>query len=281
MKRITLALFLCLVFTGVSGQILEGDLPHPTKYLGRWSELILDTNFDGIYLIAGDSTWVVIDVDSLNARAIAADSVDATRITADSLDVRAIDADSIHVDSLVFENGATFTNEETDTAFIIEEVVKIEGDFVVTGHVAEGEHPSGGSWISTPGTQTIGTGGTFERLNEGNIAYTGFHLHEFTQSDGRLTYTSARTISVTIQCVLSVESGEVTQEIDFRLAKGGSTVAGTNTEVTFTAVNNNASVGLLWMDDMAQNEYWEVWGTSDANGDEFDINSMTFIITKH
>lgn len=80
MKRITLALFLCLVFTGVSGQILEGDLPHPTKYLGRWSELILDTNFDGIYLIAGDSTWVVIDVDSLNARAIAVDSINVDRI---------------------------------------------------------------------------------------------------------------------------------------------------------------------------------------------------------
>lgn len=184
-------------------------------------------------------------------------------------------------DSIIFTNGASFENNEADTFRIRETVVMIEGGLVTTGHVYEGEHASGGSYVSTPGTQTIGTGGTFERLNEGAIAYTGMHLHEFTHSDGRLTYTSADTISMTANATISVESGEVAQEIQFRLAKNGSTIAGTNMQVEFTAVNGNSAIPLLWALDMAQNDYIEVWGTSDTNGDDFIINNLTLFIAKH
>ena len=187
----------------------------------------------------------------------------------------------IVLDSIAFGNGASIDNSETDTLFIEEVVTKIEGELFVTGHVYEGEHASGLTYVSTPGTQTIGTGGTFERLNEGAIAYTGDHLHEFTHDDGRLTYTSAAEISMTIAATVSVESGEVTQEVQLRIAKNGTTIAGTNMQVEFTAVNGNASVSLFWMVDMNQNDYIEVWGTSDTNGDDIIINNLTMGLTKH
>ena len=182
---------------------------------------------------------------------------------------------------LQFGNGASIDNTETDTLFIEEAVTKITGELLVTGHITAGEHASGLTYISTGGTQSIGTGGTFERLNEGTIAYTGEHLHEFTHDDGRLTYTTDAEISMTIAASVSVESGEVTQEVQLRIAKNGTTIAGTNMQVEFTAVNGNASVSLFWMLDMDQNDYIEVWGTSDTSGDDVIINNLTMGITKH
>ncbi len=187
----------------------------------------------------------------------------------------------IVVDSIAFGNGASIDNSETDTIYITETVTKVMGELLVTGHVYEGEHASGQTFVSTPGTQTIGTGGTFERLNEGTIAYTGDHLHEFTHDDGRLTYTSPTEISMTVAATVSVESGEVTQVINFRIAKNGTTIASTNMPVTFNAVNTNAAVPLFTLVDMEQNDYVEVWATSDTNGDEIIINNLTMGITKH
>ncbi len=182
---------------------------------------------------------------------------------------------------IAFGNGASIDNTETDTLILDEEVTKIMGELFITGHVYEGEHASGQTYVSTPGTQTIGTGGTFERLNEGTIAYTGDHLHEFTHDDGRLTYTSVVPISMTVAVTISVESGEITQVINFRVAKNGTTIASTNMPVTFNAVNTNAAVPLFTLIDMAQNDYVEVWGTSDTDGDDVIINNLTMGITKH
>lgn len=184
-------------------------------------------------------------------------------------------------DSIIFTNGANFENNEPDTFRVTAPIIKVEGELFVTGHVREGEHASGGAWVSTPGTQTINTGGTFERLNEGAIAYTGMHLHEFTHSDGRLTYTSAAPISMTANATISVESGEVAQEVQLRLAKNGTTIAGTTMQVEFTAINGNAAVPLLWALEMEQNDYIEVWATSDTNGDDIIINNLTLFIAKH
>lgn len=192
-----------------------------------------------------------------------------------------IEADSVVIRVLDFENGATIINSEPDTLFITETVTTIDGELKITGHVYEGEHASGLAYISTPGTQTIETGGTFERLNEGAIAYTGAHLHEFTHSDGRLTYTSVTPISLTVNATISVESAEVVQEIQFRIAQNGTTIAGTTMQVEFNAVNGNAALPLLWAVDMEQNDYVEVWGTSDTNGDQFILNNLTLFIAKH
>ncbi len=185
------------------------------------------------------------------------------------------------IDSVLFKNGAALYNTESDTFYIKESVVKIEGELMVTGHVTEGEHASGGAFISTPGTQTINTGGTFERLNEGNIAYTGMHLHDFTHDDGRVTYTRDEDINMTVHATISIESGETSQEVQFRIAKNGTSIEGSTMQVDFSAVNGNAAVPLLWPLDMVQNDYVEIWGTSDTNSDEFVLLHLTFFIETH
>ncbi len=203
------------------------------------------------------------------------DRIDSSRIVFDYSDSTAI------LTTATFENGATISNTETDTFYIEETVTKITGELVITGHVSEGQHAAGLTYISTPGTQTIGTGGTFERLNEGAIAYTSEHLHEFTHSDGRLTYTSVDDIDVTISCAISVTSDETTQLVQFRLAKNGSTLVGTNMAHDFTATARNATIPIAWLEDLAQNDYIEVFGTSDTNGDTFILNNLTLAISKH
>lgn len=137
------------------------------------------------------------------------------------------------------------------------------------------------TYISTAGTQTIATGGTFEKLYEGAMAYTGNHLHNFTQSNGRLTYTGVPEIHFTISCNLSVESGETAQIVAFRIAKNGTTIAGTNMTREFTNQNKDSCVGLNWLIELSTNDYIEIYGTSDTNGDVFDINNLTLTVVKH
>ena len=222
-----------------------------------------------------------LQVDSANINEAAIDTIVIDIATIDTISVRAIDADTIDIDILKFENGASIVNSEADTLFITETVTKITGELFITEHVTEGEHESGQTSLTTPGTQTIGTGGTFERLNEGNMAYTGSHLHEFSHDDGRLTYTRHTDISMTMIATVSVDSGETAQKIQLRFAKNGTTIEGTNMSVDFTAVNKNAAIPLFWMIDMSQNDYVEVWGTSDTNGDTFNVDHLTFGITTH
>lgn len=61
-------------------------------------------------------------------------------------------------------------------------------------------------YVSTGGTQTINTGGTFEKIDEGTIAYiAGGGLSHFTHSDGRLTYTNGDSSCVHINCNVGIE----------------------------------------------------------------------------
>ncbi len=179
-----------------------------------------------------------------------------------------------------FGNSATIANTETDTIFITETVTKITGSLYVTGTIEE-PHGGGLTAVTTPGTMTIATGGTFERLNEGAIAYTAYHLENFTHSDGRLTYTGTPNIHISLYVTIGAESGETAQRLQFELAKGGSVIAATNMPVDFTAQTIDRTVTLLWQDEIATNEYFEVFGTSDTNGDVFDVKNLVFSIEKH
>lgn len=136
------------------------------------------------------------------------------------------------------------------------------------------------TYVSTAGTQTIGTGGTFERLNEGAIAYTAAHLNDWTHDDGRLTYTGAESQHFIIHVDVTIESDEVTALVQIQLAKGGSTIAGTNMQEDYTVQDTDASMGFSWIEEMATNEYLEVFGTSDTNGDTFFVHNITFTVTQ-
>lgn len=184
------------------------------------------------------------------------------------------------IDSLTFENGAAIDNEDTDTLALTETVVKVDGDLYVSGYIFN-SCCGGLMYVSTPGTMTINTGGTFEKLDEGNIVYTPDHLYNFAHDDGRLTYTGIHTSHFTIRATVSLESGETAQEIQLRLAKNGTTIVGTTMTRTFVAQSTDTAIPLSWLDELATNDYYEVYGTSDTNADEFDINNLTLTITKH
>ena len=141
---------------------------------------------------------------------------------------------------------------------------------------------SGGmTYVSTEGLMTIGTGGTFERLNEGAIAYTGSHLHDFTHSDGRLTYTGANTKHFTINISINIEGEESNQRVTLRLYKDGALITEIEDRHDFTAVDTDDSVGFTWLVEMATNEYVEVWGTSDVDADEFTVLGGSMVISQH
>ncbi len=136
------------------------------------------------------------------------------------------------------------------------------------------------AYVSTGGTQTIGTGGTFERLNEGAIAYTAAHLKGWTHDDGRLTYTGTESTHFLVTVNVTIEGDEVAQLVQIRLAKGGSVIVGTNMQEDYTAVDTDDSMGFSWIEEMATNEYLEVFGTSDTNGDTFFVHNITFTVTQ-
>lgn len=182
-------------------------------------------------------------------------------------------------DSLNYANGASIDNSETDTLTLTETVIKIEGQLIHTGLML-GQHAGAQTNVSTSGTQTIGTGGTFERLNEGAIAYTASHLDNFTHDDGRLTYTGAPDLHFLIIVNVTIESDEATALVQIRLAKGGATILLTNQQHDFRATDTDASFGFSWTEEMSTNEYLEVFGTSDTNGDTFLVHNIAFTITQ-
>lgn len=186
---------------------------------------------------------------------------------------------SITMADILFQNGATADNIEADTLTLTETVVKVEGDLYVTGNVTQ-SHYGGMTYISTPGTQTIGTGGTFEKLFEGAMAYTAAHLDTFTESDGRLTYNGAVTKHFQILVFATIEGDEAAQLIQIRIAKDGTTIAETNQGDDFTAADSKHNLSTGWLMELAQNEYIEIYGTSDTNADTFEVLSLQLIISQ-
>jgi hypothetical protein len=143
-----------------------------------------------------------------------------------------------------------------------------------------GQH-MGATYLSTPGTQTIGTGGTFERLYEGAMAYTAGIISGFTESNGRLTYIGDDVDNFIVLCSMTISAGEAAQVVQIRIAKNGTTIAATNMIYTFTATILDAAVGVNWILELNTNDYIEIWGTSDTNADEFTIQSLTMSIFRH
>ena len=185
------------------------------------------------------------------------------------------------LDSMSFNNGASIDNHEPDTLLVTETVIELIGDVVITGHLTQTEHSSGQTSVSTPGTQTITTGGTFERMNGGSIAYTGDHTHDFTEDDGRLTYTRFNDISVTVTWDVSLQCGETTQVINVRIALNGTTIPLSNQRTTFSNQNDYDSFGGTRFIDMSENDYVELFITSDTNSDDIIVDNATLNVTTH
>ena len=155
-----------------------------------------------------------------------------------------------------------------------------DGNVVITGMIL-GDDVGGMTVITTAGIQTIGTGGTFEKLFEGNMVYTGYHLELFTEADGRLAYKGANTIHLTLTAAISVESGEIAQVTNYRFAVKGATIEDSNMPITFTAQDHAADVTLKWFCIAETNDYYEIYATSDTNGDTFTILNLVFAVEKH
>ena len=102
-----------------------------------------------------------------------------------------------------------------------------------------------------------------------------------TESDGRLTYTGTPTIHATIIANVSIEADEVAQVVQLRLAENGTTIAGTNMTREFETQNKDSCIGLNWLIELATNDYIEVYGTSDEDGDTFQVNNLTLTVVKH
>jgi len=208
--------------------------------------------------------------------------------------------------NLTWTNGGDIQNDDTDTLTLSETVVQVDGTFnliefksptnpvltmgstgdvdtLATDDIGDIAFTlSGGmAYVSTAGTQTIGTGGTFERLNEGAIAYTGAHLHDFTHDDGRLTYTGTNTKHFTIRVNFNIEGDEVAQLIALQLYKDGALIAATNDQHDYNVQDSDDSIGFAWLVEMATDEYVEVWGTSDTNADEFTLIGGSMVISQH
>jgi len=208
--------------------------------------------------------------------------------------------------NITWTAGGDIQNDDTDTLTLAETVVQVDGilnvidlktstttvltptsagnvDTLETDDIGDIAFTLSGAmtYVSTEGLMTIGTGGTFERLNEGAIAYTGLHLHDFTHSDGRLTYTGTNTKHFTINVRINIEGEEDNQRVAIQLYQDGALIAATNDQHDFTAVDTDDSIGFTWLVEMATNEYVELHGTSDVNADEFTVLGGSMVISQH
>ncbi len=252
MKKLLLLILMIVCFVGVYSQKIE-DLPAAAAIVA--TDLIILDQSDATRHINITNLFGTIPVNVVieplatpNTTVLTPTSTGLVD-TLETSDITEITLDTLDVNYLTVNSHITYTHREAMT------------------------------YISTEGTQTIETGGTFERLNEGAIAYTPAHLVGWTHDDGRLTYIGAESQHFLIQVNATIESDEVAALVQIRLAKGGSTIAGTNMQEDYTVQDTDASIGFSWIEEMATGEYLEVFGTSDTNGDTFLVHSMTFTIT--
>ena len=133
-------------------------------------------------------------------------------------------------------------------------------------------------YVSTSGIVTISTGGTYQKVSGGNIAYTSAELLHFTHNAGRLTYTETHALVFIVTAFISIESGETAQDVSIRIAQTGPSIAGTTMERDFNAVNRPSALGVTWILELVADDYVELFCTSDANSDEIIINNLTFSI---
>ena len=136
-------------------------------------------------------------------------------------------------------------------------------------------------YISTPGTQPIATGGTFQKIDGGAIAYTAGHLENFVHADGKLTYTGKTAQHIAAFASVSIESGENAQTVKLRIAKNGTSIAGSEMERDFTAVNRHSAIPLCWCEELARNDYIEVFTTSTLDNDDIIFNNMVVKLILH
>ena len=109
----------------------------------------------------------------------ALDTEDITEVTLDTMTVEYLGINS----QIVFENGASISNGETDTLFFDETVVKVDGDLLVAGdlHVEGTESKSADMFLNSNGNPT-----TMETANSpiGMIYYTDGDRNGFTFDAG-------------------------------------------------------------------------------------------------
>ena len=128
--------------------------------------------------------------------------------------------------------------------------------------------------LSTGGTMTVTTAESFEKVAGGSIAYTGLHLEHFSHNTGRATYTGRPDKDMLVVVSGAAESGEIAQEVKFRLAKNGITIVSSETQATFTAQNAHSPFSLNYIIELSTNDYIEMFATSDTNADDIIFHSM-------
>ncbi len=259
MKKLLLLILMIICFIGVYSQKIE-DLPRAVTSLGP-DLLIVDqpdqtrgisvTNFLGAMssdiVTSGDVTIsnlaspnTVVLTPTATGLIDSLETGDVTEVTLDSLNTNYLGINS----QIVFENGASISNSETDTLFLTETIVKVDGDLFIEGdlHVTGTESKRADMYLNNNGNPT-----TMETSGSpiGMIHFTVGDLHDFTFDAGG--------------------TGAITAYADFGVAAGD----------TVTVTDNSHG--------LSDGDYIVIRGTTNYNGvwqiGLIDVNSFYIVDT--
>jgi len=132
-------------------------------------------------------------------------------------------------------------------------------------------------YITTPAPVTIVTAGTYYKMAGTTAAY---QLVNFTHSNGRLTYTGAKTRKFDVVIPFSVSSSEKDITVTFEVYKNGGEGAVVPSRITRTlrAVGDIYVMPLASIVELAQGDYVELWGTASKSGTILTIETLSFLI---
>lgn len=142
-----------------------------------------------------------------------------------------------------------------------------------------GTTPHGACYISTPAATTVTTAGTFYLLQGTTTAIdTTLFTHS---SPGRLTYTGTVTKTFFVTAMLSVTSSVNNLIIKIRIAKNGTTIAGSEQQYFKTTSTDVKPVSTQYVVTLATNDYVELYVTSDVNGSTETAQTGVFILNEN
>jgi len=127
-------------------------------------------------------------------------------------------------------------------------------------------------YISTPVATTITTGNTFQKLS-GTTAVTALYNWTHTPSN-RLNYTGSNNALILINVSFSVYGNFANDDIQLRLAVNGTTISRSNIKLDQTDDLDNYTGSMTLLVLMNQNDYIELWGTTQTSGKQITLDDM-------
>lgn len=132
--------------------------------------------------------------------------------------------------------------------------------------------------VATPAATTIGAAGTYVAANASAFSFNSALAENFDNpSVGRLRYTGINTALLTASCAVTF-TGQANNDLGFRLAINGVTVASSTMRSTVRANGDLQAITIHELISLATNDFVELFLTNETIAQDVTVENMNLLV---